>query len=197
MASSMENALNLAKLLGGAGGSTTTSTASKAVSQDVINALIKKQLESTSGLAPITGGERTAGLYNSTVAQQLTNDLLARTAGEAAGQTASTTQTQKVSGAGGGKTALTGLGLLALTDKEFKKSAKETVSSLADVLSGLGQSGATVDTGTALTGDVLSSAGFEGLPSWYDTGVTAAPEIASTAAEVGTTVSNWWDSLWG
>lgn len=194
MASSIENALSLAKLLGGSGSSTTTSTTSKNVSQDAINAMIKKQLESTSGLAAITGGEKTAGLYNSTVAQQLTNDLLSRTAGEAAGQSASTTQTQTTTGASGGvKQAATGLGLLALTDSSFKKSAKAGISSLADVLSGVGAS-STPETANAIY-EGVSEIPLSGLSEYFNEAPTAVSALADTSLleDVGTAVSSGWD----
>lgn len=145
--STLSNVISLAQLLGGGGNQTVTTT--KNVSQDAINAAIRKQLGSTQGLAAITGGEKTAGLYNSTVSQQLVNDLLSRTAGEAAAASGSTTQTTS----GGGLTAqtgLTGLGLLALTDDSFRKTAKEGISSLADVVSGLGTSSAVPEIGNTM-----------------------------------------------
>ena len=160
MATTIENVLNLSKLIGGTGG--TTTTVSKNVSQDAINAAIRKQLESAQGLASITGGEKTAGLYNSTVAQQLVNDLMSRTAGEAAANTASTTTTVSGSGGIGGQQAGLGLGLLALTDDTFRKTAKEGISSLADVLSGLGSSSvsamSTVPQASTLAADVFGQA---------------------------------------
>ena len=206
MASSMENALSLAGLLTG-GGKNSTTTTSKSVSQEAINATIKKQLESTQGLASITGGEKSAGLYNSTVATQLVNDLLSRTAGEAASQTASTTQ--KVTGAnGGGKQALTGLGLLALTDKDFQKTAKAGIQSLSDVLQGIGSSSVPTSAGLVgealLSGEPISSTlsatdvlfgGGADVASGLATAVEAVPTDTTWAEDVGEAVSSGWDWL--
>ena len=203
MASSMENALSLASVLSG-GGKNSTTTTTKNVSQDAINAAIKKQLESTQGLASITGGEKAAGLYNSTVATQLVNDLLSRTAGEAASQSASTTQ--KVTGtSGGGQQALTGLGLLALTDKEFQKTAKAGVSSLADVLQGLGASSAPTSAGfvgeALLSGEPMAST-LSATDILFGGGAGAAGSLASAATtdtsfveDIGEAVSSGWDWL--
>ena len=186
MATTIENVLNLSKLIGGTGG--TTTTVSKNVSQDAINAAIRKQLESAQGLASITGGEKTAGLYNSTVAQQLVNDLMSRTAGEAAANTASQTTTVSGSGGIGGQQAGLGLGLLALTDDTFRKTAKEGISSLADVLSGLGSSSASVvpEVGNAVyTGADAISVGASELGDFF-----------SGAGDVATDVWDWASSFW-
>ena len=182
--STLSNVLSLAQLLGGGGNQTVTT--SKNVSQDAINAAMKKALESTSGLASITGGEKAAGLYNSTVSTQLVNDLMSRVAGEAASQSATTTQTTT----GGGMTAgtgLTGLGLLALTDETFRKTAKEGISSLADVLSGLGSGGTMPETANAIY-DSVANVSIGELGSYF--GDTA--EAISTGASV---VSDAWDWL--
>lgn len=73
----------------------TLTTETEEVSAEKAMALIQQMLGSTQGLAAIAQGEKSSGLYNSTVNQQLTNDLLARTAGEIAklSSTKSTSQT--------------------------------------------------------------------------------------------------------
>ena len=199
MASSMENALSLAGVLTGGKSSTTTTT--KNVSQDAINAAVKKQLEGTQGLASITGGERAAGLYNSTVATQLVNDLMTRTASEATSQSASTTQ--KVTGTGGGLQALTGLGLLALTDADMRKTAKEGIASLADVLQGLGNSSvpsaANIVGESLLSGEPISSS-LSAVDTLWGAGSTAVdvvPALADTSFvdDVGEAVSSGWNWL--
>lgn len=200
MASSMENALSLAGLLTGGKSSTTTTT--KNVSQDAINAAIKKQLEGTQGLASITGGERAAGLYNSTVATQLVNDLMTRAASEAASQSTSTTQ-KVTGGSGGGQQALTGLGLLALTDADMRKTAKEGIASLADVLQGLGSSSvpsaANIVGESLLSGEPISSS-LSAVDTLWGAGSTAAdvvPALADTSFvdDVGEAVSSGWNWL--
>lgn len=55
--------------------------------------IIQQILESTSGLASITSGAKASGGYNSSATQLLTDDLLARTAGEVAVRGAKTVNT--------------------------------------------------------------------------------------------------------
>lgn len=55
-----------------------TVTEQEEVSQEKAIALLTKILSDTNGLASIAVGEKNSGMYNSTVNQQLTNDLLAR-----------------------------------------------------------------------------------------------------------------------
>lgn len=73
--------------------SSQTTTSGKTLTADQVQALLKKTLEGTQGLASITGGEKAAGLYNSTVATQLTNDLVSSAAAEAAAQSTASTST--------------------------------------------------------------------------------------------------------
>lgn len=74
-------------------GGTTTTTSSTNVSPDAVNALVQSILEGTNGLAAVSSGQRTAGLYGSSTNQLLTNDLIARAAAEGAKLNQSTTQT--------------------------------------------------------------------------------------------------------
>lgn len=74
--------------------STSTSTTSSNISSEGVDALIKQILSGTQGLAAVSGGQKSAGLYNSTTNQQLINDLITRTSGEVALRQAGTTTTQ-------------------------------------------------------------------------------------------------------
>lgn len=191
--STLNNVLSLAQLLGGSSG--TTRTVTKTVSEDAINAAIRKQLESAQGLAAITGGEKTAGLYNSTVSQQLVNDLLSRTAGEAASQSATTTETTSGGGMSTG-TMLGSLGLLALTDENFRKSAKTGITSLADVLSGLGSSSpaASLVGESLLSGSPMAST-LDAVSAIWDY-ATPVSEAVSTGASAASGLWDWASSFW-
>ena len=59
--------------------------------------LLKAALDSNSGLASVTSGQKAAGLYNSSTGGLLANDLLARLTAQVAGQTASKTTTRTAS----------------------------------------------------------------------------------------------------
>lgn len=86
----------VANFLGSSGSGTTTSKGN--ISEAGINDMVKKILSSDSGLAAISQGERRAGIYNSTVNQQLVTNLVTQTAGELAsrlaGQTTTTTKSE-------------------------------------------------------------------------------------------------------
>lgn len=83
------NILNLFK------GSSSSSTTSSNISKGGMDAIVQQILGSANGLAQVSSGQKIAGLYNSTTNQQLTNDLISRTAGELAKQQAGTTTTTK------------------------------------------------------------------------------------------------------
>lgn len=74
-------------------GTTTTVTSSESVSPDAVNALVKSILEGANGLAAVAGGQKNAGLYNSSTNQMLTNDLISRAAAEGAKLNKTNTQT--------------------------------------------------------------------------------------------------------
>ena len=78
-------------------GGSATSTTSSNVSAEGITAMLNQILGSSQGLASVASGQHSAGLYNSTVNQQLINDLSTRAAGEVAQKTAGTTTTQVTS----------------------------------------------------------------------------------------------------
>ena len=75
-----------------------TVTTSESVSPEAVNAVVKSILEGNQGLATVAGGQRRAGLYNSSTNQMLVNDLIARSAAEGAklnrSQTVTTNRTQ-------------------------------------------------------------------------------------------------------
>lgn len=60
------------------------------LSKEAVDYLIKGILEGNSGLASVSSGKLASGIYNDTATTQLTNDLLARTAGEVAARSAVT-----------------------------------------------------------------------------------------------------------
>lgn len=78
------------------GGPTTTQTSSEQVSNDKATAYLQQLLGGTSGLAAVSSGQKSAGMYNSTVNQQLTNDLLARTSAQTAALSSTKTSTSQV-----------------------------------------------------------------------------------------------------
>lgn len=89
----------ITNLLGMLTGKTQTSTTSSNVSAEGVNALIQQILGGTQGLAAVSSGQKSAGLYNSSVNQQLVNDLITRTSGEVAKQAAGSTTVTKTAGA--------------------------------------------------------------------------------------------------
>lgn len=80
------------------GGKGATRTTTTNVNQNAVNAALQNIVQSNQGLASITAGQHAAGLYNSTVNTQMTNDFLTRAASEAAQGTKTTTETTKQSG---------------------------------------------------------------------------------------------------
>lgn len=78
------------------GGPTTTQTSSETVSNDKAKAYLEQILGSAGGLAAVSSGQKSAGLYNSSVNQQLTNDLLSRTAAQTAALSSTKTATSQV-----------------------------------------------------------------------------------------------------
>ncbi len=61
-----------------------TKTEGLDISKEGVDKVLSDILSGVQGLAEVTSGQKRAGLYNSSVNQQLTNDLTSRTAGEAA-----------------------------------------------------------------------------------------------------------------
>lgn len=77
--------------------SSSSQTTSTDVSAEGINELIRQMMEGDSGLANLLTGQQSRGLYNSTTAKLLADDLAARVAGKAAIAKAPTTVTQNTS----------------------------------------------------------------------------------------------------
>jgi len=134
----------LAALFTSKSGSTSSTTKSNITPQGM-NAVIQQILGGTNGLAAIANGEKTAGLYNSSTNQLLTNDLITRTAGELAKQQAGTTTTggsKQNPALNPGKTAAA-VGGLSLINNLLKESGG--LSGIAGLLKGLTSEGITVD----------------------------------------------------
>lgn len=116
-ASTLTNVADLIKMFTTTGGGTTTqtSTESTSVTPEAIQAAIQKALEGNSGLAAISNGQKSAGVYNSTVQTQLVNDLMTRAASEALAKssTKTATTTKVDSGTAGALASPTALGSLA------------------------------------------------------------------------------------
>lgn len=70
-------------------------TTTSGISQEGMNAMLQQILQSTQGLAQVSSGQKSAGMYNSTVNTQMVNDLLTRATGEVQAQNKTTTQTTK------------------------------------------------------------------------------------------------------
>jgi len=100
--SSLGAVAELLKLFTGKGNTTTTKdysdgfteTTQKGLPPEAMQALIKTAMEGSQGLASVAGGQKSAGLYNSSTNQLLVNDLLARITGQAATLGAPTTVTR-------------------------------------------------------------------------------------------------------
>lgn len=78
---------------GTTGTNANTTTTSELVDPAKATELISQMLSGTAGLAAVSGAQKAAGLYNSSTNQLLTNDLLARTAGQVAALGATKTTT--------------------------------------------------------------------------------------------------------
>ena len=93
MASALKDTADLLELFTGSKKKTTvtqsggTDTEQTILSPEAVDALVTQILEDTTrgaGLSSVAAGQRSAGMYNSTVNQQLSNDLMARAAAEVA-----------------------------------------------------------------------------------------------------------------
>lgn len=78
--------------------SKTTETTQTNLSEEAINEIIRNMMESDQGLTNIMTQQSGKGLYNSSTAQLLANDLASRVAGKAALASAPTTRTVKQRG---------------------------------------------------------------------------------------------------
>jgi len=173
-----------------------TTTTSPGISSEGMNAMLQSMLGSTHGLAAVSQGQHSAGLYNSTVNQQLVNDLLARSAAEVSKVGTGTTTTKKMAPQLDPKNSLlAGLGikagqsLLGPTISGLgKKLGVDTLGKdLADSL-GLGASsvgGATDSLGVGLSG--LGSDLSTSMSDFISQGLvgTAADFLGSSLSDIG------------
>ena len=162
------------------GGPKTTTTSGEVVSQDKANALLQQILESTGGLAAVSGGQKGAGLYNSSTNRLLTNDLLARSTANVAALSSQKTQTTQVGaqpGALGSAVSLLGSSLLKPTITAGLKKAGIDVGGfktpgdyIADAIFGPSTPGLTSG----------ATSGFSAIGS--DAGLGIAAPVSNTAA---------------
>lgn len=168
------SALNLFK----GGNSTTTNN----VSQGGINELVNSILRGNQGLATVAGGQKAAGVYNSTVNTQMINDLV--TSAAAKGELARSSTTTKQAAPLGGNMLLQLAGVMGaqkLLDPSLKKIGSpldEFGTKISDaIFGGNGGSGGT-------TGSALSPTGeLAGMSNAASVGGTAAS--FSGAAGIG------------
>ena len=206
---SLTSLLKLFQTFSGSSGTQTTSGGSSTkqtiLSQDALNAMLKSAMEGTGGvqgLASVAGGQRAAGMYDSTVNTQLTNDLMSRLATQTAVAGAptvttspKTTVTTAAPGVGmGGVGMIGGLSLAKnLLDPKSRKSLLEQL--------GLGDSGTStavnVDNigafaeipmmmGASVGGETIQNISAADLTSYWDAASAAAgtfvPDTASLDA---------------
>lgn len=133
---------NLSSLLGLLKGKSSTSTSTTNMSSEGMTKLLQNILGSTQGLASVASGQKTAGMYGSTVNQQMINDLLTRASGEVASKSSTTTTSNRTPAALGGKNILDALllsqstKLLGPTLKKVGNPFETAGNSLADAIFG-------------------------------------------------------------
>jgi len=211
LSSSNSSIDQITNLLGLLKGSKETTTTGSNISATGMNSLLQQILGSSSGLASVAGGAKSAGLYNSSTQQLLTNDLVTRTAGELAARQAGTTTTRSAPAKVGGSDILTVLGLTAgksllgpaisgavkkygvnnLGDK-FAQSlglgpaaASSDVAGYSDIPMGSGVTGALADLGTSLGSDLFvdaSGSGIDPAGLFSSAADSAAADVAANAA---------------
>ena len=141
------------------GSSQTTSTGGNLSTQQV-QSLIQGLLGSTQGLAAVSSGQKSAGVYGSSTNSLLTNDLLSRITTQVAGQNAGTTSTTKKNPQFGGQDLLT---LLAIQggQKLLGPSLKKAGNPLDDLGNQLADSlfGSTTSSGPAGIGAATDASG--------------------------------------
>ena len=85
----------LTALSGIFGSKSQTTTRQTKLDQNTLNAMLQRAMEENSGLASMLGGQRRAGIYNSSTANLLTNDFMSRLATDVAMKGAPTVETSK------------------------------------------------------------------------------------------------------
>lgn len=184
----IDNLQGLLNLYSSARGSTSSSTSQSNISDAGVNQILQQILSGTNGLAAISSGQKSAGAYNSSTNQMLTNDLLSRTAGEVAKLKAGTTTTQTTPGKIGGKDLLTlaalagGKSLLGPTISGLGKKFQldDIGKNLADSL-GVGASGGGVDGSSVNLFDSANPSDFVG---------SALSSFADFGADLGTSATD-------
>ena len=202
---SLTSLLKLFQTFSGSSGTQTTSggttTKQTILDQNTLNAMLKSAMEGTGGvqgLAQVAGGQRAAGMYDSTVNTQLTNDLMSRLATQTAVAGAptvttspKTTVTTAAPGVGtGGVGAIAALSLgKNLLDPKSRKSLLEQL--------GLGDSGSStavnVDNigafaetpmmmGASVGGETIQNISAADLTSYWDAVSAAADTFVPDAA---------------
>jgi len=183
-------------------GSTTTTNSS--ISPQGLQYLLTQLLSSNQGLAAVSGGQNTAGMYNSTVQSQMVNQLLTNEAGEVASKDATTVAT-KAPTLNLGQVLLQGAAGLIGT-KVLTKGVDSLGNSLGSTL-GIG-TGETTAGGDAAAGSLLSSTTGSGAGAFTGAGSTAgmtgavanattAGAAASDAGAAGAGVAGGLDSAVG
>ena len=79
-------------------GTSQSTTSQSNISKEGVDGLIQQILSSTQGLAQVSSGARSAGLYNSSGQSMITNDLLSQTASKVAALQGGTTTSQRSGG---------------------------------------------------------------------------------------------------
>lgn len=150
------------------GKSSTTTEGTDAAGQA---AMLQQLLGGTQGLAAVTGGQHSAGLYNSSVNTQLTNDLLTRATAQVAAANKTTTTTQAPQLPAGKTAALASGGALALKlFNQFGGTKKAK-----DLINGAGQD---------VSAPVSTPATFGGGSSQFSIpSTTGIPQISDQTAQ--------------
>jgi len=164
---------NLAALYKLISKNTSTETTTGNISQAGQQALLSGILGGTNGLAQVAQGAHAAGGYNSTVNQQLVNDLLARSTAEVAAKSAGTTTVKQTPQSGAASALQTALALKGIYKTGSGFLSSPTGKKLLDSL-GFGDAGA-------------STAGAAGDVVFGGTGIgSAAPSVldSSSVAEL-------------
>lgn len=146
----------------------TTTTTKKDISAQGMDRFIQQQLQRDANFAAIARQESGAGLYNSTVAEKLANDLAVRNAGEAALLSAPTIESQVVEPAQRDPLGVIGSAIAG----DIFNNGGSGIGKMVDTVTGLfgggasaaGQSiaapalsGAMADTGFGMLGDTIGS----------------------------------------
>lgn len=191
---------NVLDMLQKAKGTTTTQSTTSNLTNEGAMGLINQILQSTQGLAAVSQGQKSAGMYNSTVNQQMINDLLTQTASKVASQQQGSTTTTKTSGAIGKGDAGNAAKILAalqganqlkgllnplvskIGDKYGVKSVEDIGSKLADMVMG----------GEATPGEVMAATDWNGnagtdsldVAQWEQAGNSATSGLESLGASI-------------